>query len=125
VPAAPLGSEESLTYHDTTLKQLLGDIGYKAKAITEGLAVIYSELQDSNYTASDQLRRRPVQRLRRIPVGAGLQLQHCKAAISSTPAPRRARRSRNSVRIAKRSPSGSTGILPKNLTKCWPCITTT
>jgi hypothetical protein len=50
VPAAPLGEEDCLTYHETTLKQVLNDLGYKAKAITEGLAVIYAELEDTNYT---------------------------------------------------------------------------
>ncbi len=50
VPAAPLGGEDSLTYHETTVKQVLSDLGYKAKPINEGLAVVYAELQDSNYT---------------------------------------------------------------------------
>ncbi len=50
VPAAPLGEEESLTYHETTIKQILERLGYKAKSITEGLAVVYAELEDSNYT---------------------------------------------------------------------------
>ena len=50
VPAAPLGSEDSLTYHEATLKQILSDFGYDVKSINEGLAVIYSELETSNYT---------------------------------------------------------------------------
>ena len=50
VPAAPLGQEESLTYHEATLKQVLSDFGYDVKSINEGLAVIYSELESSNYT---------------------------------------------------------------------------
>jgi hypothetical protein len=50
VPAAPAGEADALTYHDATLKQVLNSLGYKAKSITEGLAVIYSELEDSNYT---------------------------------------------------------------------------
>jgi hypothetical protein len=50
VPAAPLGGEDGLTYHENTLKQVLHDLGYQAKSITEGLAVVYAELQDSNYT---------------------------------------------------------------------------
>jgi hypothetical protein len=50
VPAAPLGEEENLTYHETTVKQILERLGYKAKSITEGLAVVYAELEDSNYT---------------------------------------------------------------------------
>jgi hypothetical protein len=50
VPAAPSGEEGSLKYHETTLKQVLENMGYKAKSITEGLAVVYAELEDSNYT---------------------------------------------------------------------------
>ena len=50
VPAPPVGAEESVTYHEATLKQVLCDLGYDAAAINEGLAVIYSELESSNYT---------------------------------------------------------------------------
>lgn len=50
VPAAPAGGEDNLTYHETTLKQVLEKMGYKAKSITEGLAVVYAELEDTNYT---------------------------------------------------------------------------
>jgi hypothetical protein len=50
VPAAPLGEEDCLTYHEATLKQVLGDLGYEAKSINEGLAVVYAELEESNYT---------------------------------------------------------------------------
>lgn len=50
VPAAPLGEEDGLTYHETTMKQVLSDLGYRSKSITEGLSVVYAELQDTNYT---------------------------------------------------------------------------
>jgi hypothetical protein len=50
VPAAPLGAEESLTYHEATLRQLITDLGYQVTSINEGLAIIYSELESSNYT---------------------------------------------------------------------------
>ena len=50
VPAAPIGGEDTLTYHESTLRQVLSDLGYRAKSITEGLAVVYAELEDSNYT---------------------------------------------------------------------------
>ncbi len=50
VPAPPLGAHDSLTYHEATLRQILGELGYDAKPINEGLAVIYSELESSNYT---------------------------------------------------------------------------
>lgn len=50
VPAAPLGAEGSLTYHESTLRQILSDLGYQAISINEGLAVIYGELEATNYT---------------------------------------------------------------------------
>ena len=50
VPAAPLGAEGSLTYHESTLRQILSDLGYQATSINEGLAVVYGELESSNYT---------------------------------------------------------------------------
>jgi hypothetical protein len=50
VPAAPLGAEGSLTYHEATLRQLLTDLNYEPLSINEGLAIVYSELESSNYT---------------------------------------------------------------------------
>jgi len=50
VPAAPLGAEGSLTYHEATLRQLLTDLGFEPSSVNEGLAVVYGELEDSNYT---------------------------------------------------------------------------
>jgi hypothetical protein len=50
VPAPPLGSEDGLTYHESTLRRLLGELGYETKSINEGLAVIYAELESTNYT---------------------------------------------------------------------------
>jgi hypothetical protein len=50
VPAAPLGSEESLTYHDATMRHVLTELGFEAKSVNEGLAVVYAELDSSNYT---------------------------------------------------------------------------
>src|SRR5581483_12118364 len=39
-----------LTYHEAKLRQILSDKGLEVKSINEGLAVIYSELESSNYT---------------------------------------------------------------------------
>jgi hypothetical protein len=50
VPAAPLGSPEGLTYHEATLRQVMADLGYEAKSVNEGLAVVYGELESSNYS---------------------------------------------------------------------------
>jgi len=50
VPAPLLGSEEDLTYHEATLRQVLTERGYEVKSVNEGLAVVYAELDSSNYT---------------------------------------------------------------------------
>lgn len=50
VPAAPLGAEETLTYHDVTIRQMLTDMGHKPRSLNEGLAVIYGECESTNYT---------------------------------------------------------------------------
>ena len=50
VPAAPLGAQDTLTYHEATLRQILTELGYEPSSINEGLAVVYGELDDSNYT---------------------------------------------------------------------------
>lgn len=50
VPAPPPGEAENLTYHEATIRQVVTGLGYEAKAINEGLAVIYAELESSNYT---------------------------------------------------------------------------
>jgi actin-like ATPase involved in cell morphogenesis len=50
VPAAVEGKEAELTYHEATLRAHFESMGYKAVAINEGLAVIFSELEDENFT---------------------------------------------------------------------------
>jgi hypothetical protein len=50
VPASPVGAGESLTYHEGTLRQILTDLGFDAWSINEGLAVVYAELERTNYT---------------------------------------------------------------------------
>jgi actin-like ATPase involved in cell morphogenesis len=50
VPAAAPGREAQLTYHEATLRKFLGSLGYRAMAINEGLAVVFSELEDHNFT---------------------------------------------------------------------------
>ena len=50
VPAAPLGAEESLTYHEATIRQTLEELGFEPSSINEGLAVVYGEFEDTNYT---------------------------------------------------------------------------
>lgn len=50
VPAPPLGSDETAAYHESALRTILVELGYEVKSINEGIAVIYSELEDTNYT---------------------------------------------------------------------------
>jgi hypothetical protein len=50
VPAASEGKAPELTYHEATLRRYFEAQGYKAVAINEGLAVIFSELEDQNFT---------------------------------------------------------------------------
>jgi hypothetical protein len=50
VPAAPLGAEDNLTYHEAMLRQVLSDLGYDTTTINEGLAVVYAEMESTNYT---------------------------------------------------------------------------
>jgi actin-like ATPase involved in cell morphogenesis len=49
-PADPIDSGLSTLYHQKTLESLLGDMGYDPEPINEGMAVIYSELADNDFT---------------------------------------------------------------------------
>jgi len=50
VPAPPLGADENITYHEAALQQVLNELGYQPQSINEGLATVYSEMEDSNYS---------------------------------------------------------------------------
>ena len=50
VPSAPKGHEADLIYHEQTVAQYLESLGYEAKSINEGLAVVLAELKETNYT---------------------------------------------------------------------------
>ncbi|HZS07120.1 MAG TPA: hypothetical protein VFD58_19950 [Blastocatellia bacterium] len=50
VPGKGEGADTNLVYHEAVLKNILHGLGYTAKAINEGLAVVFSELQDENFT---------------------------------------------------------------------------
>lgn len=51
VPSPPLQGESSLTFHEAAVKQILEDLGYSdAAGVNEGVAVVYSELFETNYT---------------------------------------------------------------------------
>jgi hypothetical protein len=50
VPAPPLNGPEDMTYHEATLRQMLEERKHKVRPVNEGLAVVFSELEDTNYT---------------------------------------------------------------------------
>jgi len=50
VPAPPLGSDENVTYHEITLQQAFAELGYEPHGINEGLAIVYAEMEASNYS---------------------------------------------------------------------------
>jgi hypothetical protein len=51
VPAQPVDAEYDVVYHESTLKEIFGDLGYKNVSVMhEGLAVIFSELSENNFT---------------------------------------------------------------------------
>jgi len=50
VPAALLGADQEVNAHESELTKMLGEMGYQARSIPEGLAVVYGEMESSNYT---------------------------------------------------------------------------
>jgi hypothetical protein len=50
VPAAANGQDAQLTYHEATLRRYFESMGYRAVAINEGLAVVFAELENNNFT---------------------------------------------------------------------------
>jgi hypothetical protein len=50
VPAVSLGAVEEVSTHRTQMTSMLCDLGYEVTSIPEGLAVVYGELEGSNYT---------------------------------------------------------------------------
>ncbi len=49
-PADPIDSDLTTLYHEKTVKSLLDDMGYDPEPINEAMAVIYSELEEHNFT---------------------------------------------------------------------------
>jgi len=49
-PADPIDSDLSTLYHQKTIQSFLDDMGYDAEPINEGMAVIYSDLGDNDFT---------------------------------------------------------------------------
>ncbi len=50
VPGKGEGADSNIVYHEAVLKNILSGLGYNAKSVNEGLAVIFAELQAENFT---------------------------------------------------------------------------
>ncbi|ERG88021.1 MAG: hypothetical protein J07HX5_00162 [halophilic archaeon J07HX5] len=50
VPADPIDDDMSMLYHQKTVNSLLSEMGYNPEPINEGMAVVYSELADQEFT---------------------------------------------------------------------------
>jgi len=50
VPAAPLGADQEVKSHEAELAAMLNELGFESRSISEGLAVVYGEMENSNYT---------------------------------------------------------------------------
>jgi hypothetical protein len=50
VPSPAPGGEGDLAYHETTLAEMLTRLGFQAKSLNEGLAVVFAELEATNFT---------------------------------------------------------------------------
>jgi hypothetical protein len=49
-PADPMDSDLTTLYHQKTLESILAEMGYEPEPINEGMAVVYSELADNDFT---------------------------------------------------------------------------
>ena len=50
VPAPIEGVDTGIPYHQASINQILSDLGYSPTPITEGLAVVFGELSESNFS---------------------------------------------------------------------------
>lgn len=50
IPSAPPDRSSDLIFHERSVQNMLERLGYQAQAVNEGLAVVYSELKDANFT---------------------------------------------------------------------------
>jgi hypothetical protein len=50
VPAPVSQGDEAIAYHEASIRQILTELGYDAKPIEEGPAVVFGEMGASNYT---------------------------------------------------------------------------
>jgi hypothetical protein len=50
IPSAPPDRGSDLIFHERSVQRIFEKLGYHAQSVNEGLAVVYSELKDANFT---------------------------------------------------------------------------
>jgi hypothetical protein len=50
VPSPPPGGDSELIFHEQVIGEVLESLGYEAEAVNEGLAIVYAELKDDDFT---------------------------------------------------------------------------
>ncbi len=50
VPSPPPGHKSDLIFHERSVQAILERLGYQTQSVNEGLAIVYSELKDANFT---------------------------------------------------------------------------
>jgi hypothetical protein len=50
VPSAPPERKSDLIFHERSVLSIFENLGYQAQSVNEGLAIVYSELKDANFT---------------------------------------------------------------------------
>jgi hypothetical protein len=50
IPSAPAERKSDLIFHERSIGNIFEKLGYKVQSVNEGLAVVYAELKDANFT---------------------------------------------------------------------------
>ena len=50
VPSAPPDRDADLIFHEHSVQSICERLGYRAQSVNEGLAIVYAELKDANFT---------------------------------------------------------------------------
>jgi hypothetical protein len=50
IPCAPSDTGSDIIFHERSVQGIFEKLGYQAKSVNEGLAVVYSELKEANFT---------------------------------------------------------------------------
>ena len=50
IPSAPPARGSDLIFHERSVRSIFEKLGYQAESVNEGLAIVYSELKDANFT---------------------------------------------------------------------------